>query len=166
MPINTPTIVNETVKLFWVPEVANIDAPTTAEMGDAHDLTCIVETWPDLIPKSSDVDDPSLCSRFDRKIPGPISVDSGDLVLKWVDGDTEFEWARANLTIDTTGYMARVDAVGGVIPSETTDGTKVDLVPVRVSYTGKNQPEAGAKKLYTIGVTVPSMPKQDVAITT
>ena len=158
------TIVNETIKLFWVPAVSDIDAPTTTEMGDAHDFTCIVETAPDLTPKSSDVDDPSLCSRFDGKIPGPISVDSTELVLKWDEAATEFGWARTNLTMDVTGFWVRVDAVSGSIPEITTAGTKVDIAPVRVSYTAKNQPEAGGKKLYTIGLTVPDMPKQDVAI--
>lgn len=157
-------IANETVKLYWVPAIAAITAPTAAELGAAKDFTCIIETAPSFTMKPNDVDDPSLCSDFVGKIKGTVSVDSTEAVFKFNPDDATFAWVRANLTTGTSGFWLRVDAIAGAVPSITTTGTLVDVAPVDVSYTFKNDPTVGDRKLYTVGLTVPSKPVQDVAV--
>lgn len=155
----------ETLQYWWTPTVSTQSAPTTTEMGDAKNITCLLNAFPDLAVDVSTIDDQSLCSAFVPKLPDTLSVDNTEIEVKYDDSpSSDAEWVRTNLTRNATGFLVRIDSVSGTIPPVTTQGTVVDVWPVQVTKNAKNTPAFGEQKTFTIGFAITGEPSEGVAV--
>lgn len=162
MPRSTYT---EKVDYYWAPTLTDPAAPTSSEMAAATELTCEIAEYPDLSVSTSNVEAPSLCDRFTAKYPDVETVDDATIVFYYDDTQgSDSETIRALLTRDTSGYLVRVDAVDGIVPSVTTQGTVVDVWPVTIASNFKNQPAVGEMRKFTVGITVTAPPEEDVQV--
>ena len=94
-------VVDGMTRVAFVPSIANLAAPTTAELNAGTLLqSTLVPTGLEGFENSiADVDNTSLASTFDTKLPGRKSFSGTGLVLKKQDGtDTVFNL----LTVDNT----------------------------------------------------------------
>jgi hypothetical protein len=92
-------------RVAWLATVANINAPTTAELNAGADYTKRIT--PDglkLDPSTADVDTSSLASTFDTKTTGRVSFDT-EITFK--RGDTVGDDAPyTTLKYGVSGYLA------------------------------------------------------------
>lgn len=124
-------IVDGRTRVAFVPTIANIAAPTTAELnaGTLLQSTLVPTGLEGFENTTADVDNTSLASTFDTKLPGRQSFSGTGLVLKKQDGtDTVF----ILLTVpNTNGYI--------VIRDSLTEGTawastqNVEVHPIRTA---------------------------------
>lgn len=98
-------VIDGKVRVYFVPTIANIAAPTVAELNAGTALTSrLTPTGLEGFESSdADVDSTSLASTFDTKLPGRTSFSGTGLVFKKDDGtDTVF---NALSTKGTTGNI-------------------------------------------------------------
>ncbi|MFD6025704.1 phage tail tube protein [Streptomyces griseoluteus] len=125
-------------RVAWASTIANINAPTTAELNAALDLTKRIT--PDGLktdPSTADVDTSSLASTFDTKTVGRIGFDN-ELTFK--RGDTVQDDAPfTTLKYGVSGYLI----VRRGVPYATawTTGQTVEVYPITC---GEPQPSAPA----------------------
>lgn len=97
-------VIDGKVRVAYVPAIANIAAPTTAELNAGTLLTpfLIPTGLEGFEPSQAEVDNTSLASDFDTKLPGRLSHSGTGLVFKKQDGtDTIFNL----LAPDTNGFI-------------------------------------------------------------
>lgn len=142
-------------RVAWVPTIANIAAPTTAEL-DAGMLLQSLLTADGLAgfqPETAKVDTSSLASTFNTARNGRTSFDSPMLTLKKQDSS---DTAYTTLIRDATGYI--------VIRTSVTEGTAwtagqdVRVYPVQCGEVQHVDVEENSLERYQVPLTVTSTP--------
>jgi hypothetical protein len=114
-------------KVAWATSIANINAPTVAELTAASDWT--TRLTPDglkIDPTTADVNTSSLASTFDTNQPGRRSY-ACELTFK--RGSTALEdQPYTTLTYQTTGYV--IVRRGVAYTTAFSSGDKVEVYPV------------------------------------
>jgi hypothetical protein len=114
-------------KVAWAASIANLNAPTTAELTAAKDWT--LRITPDGLktdPTTADVDTSSLASTFETKVPGRRSF-SAEITVKRGNNPVD-DQPYTTLTYGATGFLV----VRRGIPYATTfaTGQQVEVYPV------------------------------------
>lgn len=124
-------IVDGQTRVAYVPTIANIAAPTTAELnaGTLLTTTLIPSGLENFENSTASVDNTSLASTFDTVLPGRQSFGDTALVLKKQDAtDTVFNLLSVP---GTNGYIVIRDGVATATAWATSD--KVEVYPVRTA---------------------------------
>jgi hypothetical protein len=148
-------------RVAWVSSIANITAPTTAELNGGQDLT--PRLTPDglkLDPTTADVDTSSLASTFDTKEVGRISFDT-ELTFKRGSTPTE-DWPYQNLTYGTHGYVAVRRAVD--YGTAWASGQQVEVYPVVCGERANVAPAANEVSKFTSPIKVYAQPATNAAV--
>lgn len=130
-PINAHTryVAKSKTKCYWVPTIANVQAPTRAELDAGVDLSpqlMDVDGW---VVESESVETPDLASNFTGSINGSTSADDSSVTMY---SDRNGADIRAILQRDDDGNVVWLH--GGDIPGNAT----MDVFPARVGSLGKN----------------------------
>jgi hypothetical protein len=99
-------LANGMVKVTYVPSIANISAPTVAELtgGSAVDLQCLITAdGLNITGETASVDNTALCSENDTQDAGSVSYQL-ELTCKRKDSTVE-DVAWNTLTYKTAGYL-------------------------------------------------------------
>lgn len=95
----------DTIQVFFVATIADIAAPTVAELTAGTEITCFLSAdgWqPNTTTNTVDAD--SLCTTVDGKIPGTVGYDLSLMGFRDDTTDTLWDlWIRG-----TTGYIVYV----------------------------------------------------------
>lgn len=121
--------------MSYVPTIANIAAPTTAELNAGTILTAqLIPTGLEgFEPSQAEVDNTSMASTYDSRLPGRLSASGTRLIFKKQDGtDTIFNL----LVADTNGFV--VIRANGVLTSAAWAASQ--LVRVYPGRTGESYP--------------------------
>jgi hypothetical protein len=135
-------------KVWSVPSIANIAAPTVAELNAGTSLECLI-TADGLIgfnPTTAEVDTSALCSDTDSKQPGRASFSGTMLRLKKQVPlpDTVYNTMIKNYV---TNIVIRSDVAVG---TAWTVGDKVRVYPVACGEVNDLQPEANSVHKYEV----------------
>lgn len=148
-------------RVAWVPTIANIAAPTTAELNAGMLLQTLLtaDGLSGFQPETAKVDTSSLASTFNTARNGRTSFDSPMLTLKKQDtGDT----AYTTLIRDATGYI--------VIRNSITESTAwastqpVRVYPVQCGEVQHVDVEENSLERYQVPLTVTSTPNLRAAV--
>jgi len=148
-------------RVYWVPTVANINAPTTTELNAGMDLTSTMtaDGLSGFNPDTADVDTSSLASTFTTNVNGRTSFSNTQLTLKRQSGtDTIF----TTLTRDTAGYV--------VIRRSMTQSTAwassqaIEVYPALCEEVSRMDPAPNTVERYTIGIKITSSPALRAAV--
>lgn len=144
-------------RVYYVPTIANIAAPTVAELNAGTSLTST------LIPaglegfenSTAEVDNTSLASDFDTKLPGRKSFSGTGLVFKKQDGtDTIFVLLSVP---NTNGYVVIRDGV--LNTTAWTIADKVEVFPIRTAtHVMLGRGESNSLLKYRIPTPITSQP--------
>lgn len=140
-------------KVSWVPTIADKAAPSRAELNAGTELSVevgAVEGWQ---ITSGVVETPTLGSRFDAKIDGPISADDSSLTLYASKTGTD---VRDLLQRGSDGYVVWMD-------EGDTPGRTMDVFPCRVLAQGKMRDLENAAQV-RVQFAVTSEPSENVVI--
>lgn len=150
-------IVDGMTRVAFVPTISNIAAPTTTELNAGTLLTST------LIPaglegfenSTAEVDNTSLASTFDTKLPGRQSFSGTGLVLKKQSGtDTVF---NALTTPSTAGYIVIRDGVSQATAWAASD--KVEVYPITTaSHSMLGRGEANSVLRYRVPTPISATP--------
>jgi hypothetical protein len=114
-------------KIYWCPAIANIAAPTRAELNAGTDLSPQVMDGSGFTVSSDQIDAPDMGSRFTSKIGGAITADDSSLTM--YASKTGLD-ARQLMPQDQLGFI--VILYYGDVP-----GQKMDVWPVTVASVAK-----------------------------
>lgn len=148
-------------RVYWVTTIANIAAPTTAELnaGISLQATLTADGLVGFKPETADVDTSSLASTFNTAVNGRTSFSGTMLRLKKQSGtDTIF----TTLVRDTAGYVVIRRSI-----AETTAWASSQACEVYPSLCGevaRMDPEPNTVERYEIPIKVTSTPNLRAAV--
>lgn len=146
------------IRLTYAPAVANIAAPTVAELTAGTDLECLVTADGLSISVDEEVTSiPKLCETSNSQAPGRATY---GVTLTLVRQDVEAEdvgWTT--LTRGTSGYL--VMRYGVAHDQAWAAGDKVQVFPVKFGERRPQQPEANGATLFQSQAYVGKQPALD-----
>lgn len=145
------------IRVSFVPTIANIAAPTVAELnaGTLLTLTLVPSGLEGFENSTADVDNTSLGSDFDTKLPGRKSYSGTGLVLKRQDA-TDTVWNLLTVP-NTNGYVVIRDNVAQATAWATSD--KVEVHPIRTTtHSVIGRGEANSVSRYRVPTPITSPP--------
>jgi hypothetical protein len=158
-------IVDGRVRVAFVPTIADISAPTTTELNAGQLLQSL------LIPTGlagfestvAEVDNTSLASTFDTKLPGRASYSGTSLTLKKQSGATDPVWTLLT-TPGTDGFV--VIRANGVLETVAwTAAQQVQVYPVRTAdFTPQGYGEANSLERYMVPVMITAPPNKKAVV--
>lgn len=143
-------------KVWYVPTIASLSAPTAAELNAGTSLEC--QMTPDGLvgfePDTSEIDNSSLCSSFTTKQAGRAEF-SGTMI----------RLMKSSATADTIYNLLVRDLVGYIVirrgPLSTdawATGNKVEVYPIETGETKNLAPESNGLQKYEVPFTVTASP--------
>jgi hypothetical protein len=140
---------------YWVPTIANLSAPSRAELNAGTDLTGQIpqDGVAGFSVKSNLVDAGDMGSRFVSKISGLIQADDSTMTFYMSSTSSD---VRSLLTQDLTGYI--VILLEGDIA-----GRKMDAYPVTVSSVSKENAGANPATL-TVTFAITAVPQVNLTV--
>ncbi|MEW5658356.1 hypothetical protein ABGT92_23920 [Streptomyces cinereoruber] len=142
-------------RVYWVPSVANINAPTVAELNAGADYTQRIT--PDglkLDPSTADVDTSSLASTFDTKTVGRVGF---DVELTFKRGDTGPEdLPYTTLKYGVSGFLAVRRGVA--YATAWAAGQKAEVYPITCGEPQNVSPAANEVMKFVSPMRVTSAP--------
>ncbi|GIH91936.1 hypothetical protein ACFFMN_33980 [Planobispora siamensis] len=142
-----------TLKWYWVPTIANKNAPTRSELNAGVDLTGEVAAYDGWGVTSNFLDAPDVNSRFTSKVPADIEAEDSSLTMY---ADPSGNDARTVMPRDEDGNIVRMG--GGDIP-----GRKMDVFPVTVGSISKPF-EMDAVPVCVFQFAITDEPAEDITI--
>lgn len=159
-------VVDGATKVSFVPTIASATlVPTIAELtaGTSLEQRLIMAGLEGFDAATAEVDNTSLASTFDTKLPGRTSYSGTGLVMKQQSGTDSVQTTLA--TKNTAGYIVIRDG----IPSSTAWAVtqKVSVYPILTGtiVVGIGRNEANAVLRYRIPTTISAEPNQQAVIT-
>lgn len=149
-------IVDGTVKVAFVPTIANLSAPTTTEITAGDDLQTVI-TADGLVgfePETAEVDTSGLHSTFDTKGPGRASFSGTMLRFKKQSGT---DVAYDTMPRGTEGFIV----IRRYVPQATawTTGDKVGVYPIACGETRELPPEANTVARFEVPTMITQQPE-------
>ncbi|WP_055525321.1 hypothetical protein [Streptomyces graminilatus] len=142
-------------KVVWVSTIANINAPTAAELTAGQDFTTRVT--PDglkIDPSTADVDTSSLASTFDTKTVGRVGFDTEVMFKRGTTGPEDLPYAT--LKYGVSGYLAVRRGVAYATAWAT--GQKAEIYPMTCGEPQNSAPAANEVMKFTAPMKVTSPP--------
>lgn len=143
---------------YFVPTIATLTAPTTAEITAGKEITCSIATVTGFTEKTAFVTGQDLCSRVDFKVPGRITLD-----------DSSIEFYKSTTTASPDGQVFALfpqDTVGFILRFHPKTGAKQTVVtgadpevwPVTVASRAVNAPKPGTIVTYMVEFATTAAP--------
>lgn len=148
-------------RVVWASSIANINAPTTTELGAGSDFTARIT--PDGLktdPSTADVDTSSLASTYDTKTVGRIGM---DVELTFKRGTTPTEDAPyTTLKYGVSGYL--VVRRGVAYTTAWAAGQKCEVYPITCGERQNSAPAANEVLKFVSPMKVTSQPNTDATV--
>ncbi len=141
-------------KCYWVPTIANINAPTRLELNAGTDLSKDIADIAGWMVSGQAIATPDLNSRFVSSIPGLTNADESSIT--YYEGE-DGEDARTLMPRDEIGNVVWLD--GGDVA-----GRLMDVFPVRVLSVGKIRSMGAEAGRFTTQYSISSEPAENVVI--
>jgi hypothetical protein len=148
-------------RVYWVSTIANINAPTTAELnaGIALQSTMTADGLNGFQPDTADVDTSALDSTFSTVVNGRTSFSNTSLRLKKQSGtDTIF----TTLVRDTAGYVVIRRSV--TASTAWASSQACEVYPALCAEVSRLDPEPNTVERYEIGIKITASPALRAAV--
>ncbi|TXS35355.1 hypothetical protein EAO77_36890 [Streptomyces sp. t39] len=148
-------------RVAWASSLANLAAPSLAELGAAQELTDRIT--PDglkIDPSTADVDTGSLASKFDTKEVGRVGYET-ELTFKR-GTTTQEDWPYQNLTYGVHGVL--IVRRGIDVETAWTAGQQVETYPVVCGERANVSPAANEVMKFNSPIKVYAPPATDAVV--
>ena len=143
-----------TTKVYFLPAVADIDAPTRIELDAGTDLSREIAEIDGWNVTSNQIQTPDFATRFVSQIAGRIEAADSSLTFYASEDSVD---VRAILPRDTDGFILWMD--GGDIP-----GNKMDCYPVTVRSVSKMRSAGSEAARIMVGFSITREPSEDITV--
>lgn len=141
-------------KVYFLPTVSSLTAPTRAEMNAGTDLSPEVADVAGWSVKSNLIQTPDFATRFVSQIAGRIEAEDSSLTFYASSDSVD---VRSLLPRDTNGFIMWLD--GGDVPTH-----KADVYPVTVTAVSKMRSAGSDPARIQVSFSITRSPGQDVTI--
>jgi len=151
-----------TTKIYFDDTIADINAPTAAELADATELSCEMAEIAGFSFSNSPIDVPDMCDVFVKKIPGEDTAEDSSMTFYEDDGGFASNTIQSTLAKGTEGYVIIFPfGIAGASPAA---ADEAEVWPVSVAsmtreYTAGNDPAR-----YMAEFTVTDVPDQSATV--
>ena len=151
-----------TTKIFFDTSIADTDAPTTAELSNATELSCEMAEISGFSFSNSPIDVPDMCDVFVKKIPGEDTAEDSSMTFYEDDGGFAANPIQSTLAKGTEGYVLIFPfGIAGASPNT---GDECEVWPVSIAsltreYTAGNDPAR-----YMVEFTITDVPDQEATV--
>lgn len=148
-----------TTKVYFAPTIANIDAPTEAEMTAGTEIGCEMSEVAGFAFKNSPINVPDFCSTFVKNIPGEDKADASTM--------TFYEDDTSNPIKDLLGKGDEGFVVFfpyGVTGASPTAGDICEVWPVQVASNTRQWVASNDAAKYMIEFTITEVPDQSAEV--
>lgn len=143
-----------TTKVYFVPSIADLDAPTRVEMSAGTDLSREIAEIDGWNVTSNQIQTPDFATRFVSQIAGRIEAADSSLTFYASEDSVD---VRNLLPRDTDGFIVWLD--GGDVP-----GNKMDVYPVTVRSVSKMRSAGSEAARIMIGFSITREPSEDITV--
>lgn len=145
-------------RCFFVPSIANVDAPTAAEIAAGDDISGNIADIAGYGFKTDRIETPDLASEFTSSIGGEQKADDSSLTL-YLDDTTNP--LRVTMAHGESGFIVFVDykPSGAIIATDI-----VDVYPVDIIGTPKQRSLKNEAATWMAEMSITSPPSEDVAV--
>lgn len=141
-------------KARFAPAVANLAAPTRAEITAGADLSPSIAEINGWELTNTPIVTPNLADTFDSNIPGPDSVSDSSLVLDDIDTGSPL---RTTLAKGNNGFIIWM-------PYGDVATRRCEVFPVRSSVVSDNKTLDAVNARFTVGFAIPAQPNTEGVI--
>jgi hypothetical protein len=141
-------------RVVYCPVVANVNAPTRAEINAGTDLTPEISEVNGWDITSNEIETPDLATVFTSKIPGSTSIGDSSLTMYADDNGAD---VRGVLPRGTSGKILMM--YGGDIVA-----SKMDVFPIRVRSVGKPVALGDDAATVALAFSITAQPAENVAV--
>lgn len=92
-------------RFYFVSTIADITAPTVAEVAAGTELTCDIREYSGFMTEQTFIDDPSGCTKLVGKTAGQQTLADSDITFKMYLGDATDNPLWSTLAQGTEGYI-------------------------------------------------------------
>lgn len=155
-----------TSKMYFVPTIADIDAPTLTELDVAIELSCELAELSGFSFSNSPIDTPDMCAEFVSKIPGEDTAEDSSMTF-WEHNADDENPIRDALVKGTTGYVVMFpygvtgDDAGDPVPDV---GDAAEVWPVSVASSTREWSAGNDAARYVVEFTITSPPDTDATV--
>lgn len=156
------TIPNELTQIVFVAAggIANIAAPTVAEINAGTDLTNLIVSL-EASTRGNVVNTPALDSLFETTIPGTVTATF--TMEAYRDDTTDTVWDT--LPRGTSGFIVISRfGFGGATVADPAIGDVVEVWPIKVVTRSATPLQSGDSQRCTVECTVPTEPDEDAVV--
>lgn len=143
-----------TTKIYFLPAIANVEAPTRVEMDAGTDLSREVAEVDGWSVTSQQIQVPDFATRFTAQIAGRIEASDSSLTFYSSSNSVD---VRDLLPRDTDGFILWLD--GGDVPTQ-----KMDVYPVTVTSVSKMRSAGSEAARIQVSFSITREPSEDVTI--
>lgn len=148
-----------TTKVYFAPDVTNLDAPTEAEMAAATEIGCELADVTGFAFKNSPINVPDFCSTFVKNIPGE---DKADASMMTFYEDNASNPIKTLLAKSVEGFV--VFFPYGITGGSPTAGDLCEVWPVQVASNTREWKASNDAAKYMVEFTVTDVPDQDAEV--
>lgn len=146
-------------KIYYAPTVANLDAPTVAELAAGTELSCELAEISGFSFKNDPINVPDFCSVFVKNIPGEDKADASSMTFYEDDTSNPI---RSTLAKGTEGYV--VFFPYGVTGGSPNTGDECEVWPVSVASSTRMWQAGNEAGKYQVEFTITDAPDQDATV--
>ena len=144
-------------ELFFCPTVANLTAPTSAEITAGVPLTPGVQAISGFQLENAPITTPDLETTFDSQIDGPDTTATSTITFYDDDTTPGPDPIRAALAKGTDGFVV-------MCPYGNTSGKRAEVWPVRSTGVNDTWDLGATAALYVVGFAITGDPEQNAAL--
>lgn len=148
-----------TTKLYFATTIANLDAPTVAEMAAATEIGCEVADISGFSFANSPINVPDMCSVFVKSIPGEDQADASSMTFY---EDNTSNPIKVLLAKAVEGYI--VFFPYGVTGGSPSAGDECEVWPVSVASNTREWNAGNEAAKYMVEFTITDVPDQDAEV--
>lgn len=145
-------------RAFFVPTIADIDAPTVTELTAGTELTGDIANIEGFATEQEFIGTPDLASTSTTTVPGEETFAASSLMFYL---DSETNPLRTELAKGTVGYVVFIDykPTGALVADD-----EVDVYPVQVGAVPKQRDMGSTAAQWTANMAITGVPAEDVVV--
>jgi len=151
-----------TTKIYFAPAVADTDAPTEDEMGDATELSCQLAEISGFAFSNSPIDVPDMCDVFVKNIPGEDTAEDSSITFYELDTSLASNPIKTTLSKGTAGFV--VFFPYGLAGANPAAGDECEVWPVSIASNTREWSAGNDPARFMVEFTITDVPDQDATV--
>lgn len=144
-----------TTKIYFVPEIEDVDAPTESEMGAGMEISCDIAEVSGFTFTNSPIDTPDMCAEFVKRIPGEDTAEDSELTFYEDDTSNPL---FTTLAKGSSGFIVFFPYGTSGVAGEPATGDDCEVWPVSVARLAREWSAGNDAARFMASFTITDVP--------